>query len=81
MRPHNARYKAEWRILKDNGAEVNVVNKSVGKYMPPEESLFELNYEKWMDKQAYITVECSWFNASTETPKPMITLIHGGNNK
>ena len=78
MRPFNARYKAEWRILKDNGTEVNVVNRSVGKYMPPEESLFELNYEKWMDKQAFIKVECSWFNASTETPKPIITLIQGG---
>lgn len=81
MRPFNARYKAEWRILKDNGAEVNVVNRSVGKYALPAEAEFELNYEKWMDKQAFIQVECSWFNASTETPKPTIKLIHGGHDQ
>ena len=45
------------------------------------EAEFELNYEKWMDKEAFIKVECSWFNASTETPKPTIKLFHEGHNQ
>ena len=73
--PHNARYKCEWRVLKgSNGNEVFISNKSVGKHMEPDEAEFELKYEKWMEKEKSIVVECSWFNARTETPKPSYKL-------
>ncbi len=75
LRPHNARYKSEWRVLKgSNGNEVNVSSKSGDKYVEPEDSEFEIKYEKWMEKETSIIVECSWFNARTETPKPTYIL-------